>query len=280
LVVYLDRHFFLNKRVQLESEEIMIRKPLWIVLACVCIYYLAGCHNQQIDNTPFSANQLEEKGSTDLAEQIHSPSQEEKADTYQFKTSIYQNGDLVIRYPQLIKMKDPTKEQQINEWLKKEAIQYVDQYEDSHVTLNMGYQVTINTEDMLSILYTGDRSVKGGPYPTHLLFTTNINIKNEEKIRLSDVVSIDERFIDTFKQSPYMDWQDSTSPNKEKMAAVVEYLNHFTQKELVKAFKQGDDPSMKNNPFGIYSYFTEDFLIVSIQVPHVLGDHAEFTVIH
>ena len=92
------------------------------------------------------------------------------------------------------------------------------------------------------------------------------------------MVSINEMFIDTFKQSPYIDGEHPPSPNEGKKTAVLEYLNSINQQELIKSFKQADDPSNEDNPFGIYSYFLEDFLIVSIQVPHALGDHAEFKV--
>ena len=88
--------------------------------------------------------------------------------------------------------------------------------------------------------------------------------------------SINEEFIDEFKQSPYIDRDQPSSPNKELEAAVIEYLNSFNQQELLEAFKQADHPSMEDNPYGIYSYFEKDHLIVSIQVPHALGDHAEF----
>ena len=113
-------------------------------------------------------------------------------------------------------------------------------------------------------------------YPTQLLFTTNINLKEGKKIRLSDVFSINERFVEQFKQSPYIDWENPSNPNKEKQAVVVEYLSSIKQQELMNAFKQADDPSIEDNPYGIYSYFKEGFLIISIQVPHALGDHAEF----
>jgi hypothetical protein len=272
----------------------MNRKLLSVIFACGCVFAV-GCQSQEVkqaENMQPPQKQTEESvENKDLTEQEASDSlqgnaptkedppsvtQEENVISYQLKKEIYQNGDRTIHYPQLMQMEDRNKEQQINELLKKEVLKYVSQLEDIDATLNLDYQVMMNTQNTLSILYTGDYSVSGGIYPTHHLFTTNVNIKDGGKIRLSDVVTINETFVEKFKQSPYMDREQPSSPNNEKSTAVKEYLNSINQQELIDAFKQADNPSIEDNPFGIYTYFAEDVLIISIQVPHALGDHAEF----
>src|SRR6476620_74786 len=122
----------------------MIRKRLSFVLACICVV-VAGCGNQPVEKTPTLTNKVEEKESNnDLTEQETpdsikkdaqsiedtSPVEEEKVDSYQFITSIYQNGHLFIQYPQLLKLDDENKELQMNEIVKQEAIQFVTQFED------------------------------------------------------------------------------------------------------------------------------------------------------
>lgn len=267
----------------------MIRKKLWVVLAGITVI-AAGCTSQkEVENTPSPTTQTEEERSENSAEKETPNSieekppltkdrlpdeQEEKVESYQIKTTLYHSGNLTIQYPQLTEMTDTSREKEMNELLKTEAIKFVTQYVDSDSSLNMEYQVTMNTQDTLSVLYTGDYN--GGMYPTHLLFTTNIDLQSGEKRRLSNVASINEEFINEFKQSPYIDRDQPTSPNKELEAAVLEYLNRFNQQELIAALEQADQPSMEDNPYGIYSYFEKDHLIVSIQVPHALGDHAEF----
>ena len=267
----------------------MIRKKLWVVLASISIFAVGCTSQKEVENTPSPTTQPEEERSENIPE-TETPNpiekkppltkdplpdeQEEKSESYQIKKTLYQSGNLTIQYPQLTDMTDKIKEQQMNELLKTEAIKFVTQYGDNDSSLSMEYQVTMNTKDTLSVLYSGDYN--GGIYPTHLIFTTNIDLQSGEKLSLSDVASINEEFIDEFKQSPYIDRDQPSSPNKELEAAVIEYLNGFNQQELLEAFKQADQPSMKDNPYGIYSYFEKDHLIVSIQVPHALGDHAEF----
>lgn len=277
-------------RIPIVSEEIsMMRKKLWVVLAGISIF-ATGCTSQkEVENTLPPTTQQEEERSENIPEtETPNPNgekppvtkdplpeeQEEKSESYQIKKTLYQSGNLTIEYPQLTNMTDKIKEQQMNELLKKEAMKFVTQYEDSDSSLSMNYQVTVKTKDTLSVFYTGNYNA--GMYPTHLLFTTNINLQSGEKLRLSDVASIDEAFIDKLKQSPYIDRDQPSSPNKELEAAVRESLANFKRDELIEALEQADQPTMEANPYGVYSYFEKDYLIVSIQVPHALGDHAEF----
>lgn len=267
----------------------MIRKNMWVVLASISIFAVGCTSQKEVENTASPTTQPEEEISENEPEK-ETPNiieekppltkdplpdeQEEKVESYQIKKTLYQSGNLTIQYPQLTDMIDKMKEQQMNELLKTEAIKFVTQYGDSDSSLSMDYQVAVKTKDTLSVLYSGDYN--GGMYPTHLIFTTNIDLQSGKKLRLSDVASINEEFIDEFKQSPYIDRDQPSSPNKELEAAVRESLDNFNHGELIEALKQADHPSMEDNPYGIYSYFEQDHLIVSIQVPHALGDHAEF----
>ena len=272
-----------------EGKEPMIGKHLMFVLACILVV-LAGCESTSMEKTSKSnmedkeINDITEKETPDHLEEDHQSKEEtlplaeeeEVVDSYQMKTAIYEKGSLSIQYPQLMQMVDRDKELQLNERLKQDGINYITQFEDDDIPLNMKYQVIENSQDRLSILYTGHYN--GGMYPTHLLFTTNLNIKEGKKIKISDVYPINEKFLEQFRQSSYIDWENPTSPNTAKQEAVVDYLNSMNQQELINAFKSADDPSIEDNPYGIYSYYKEDFLIISIQVPHALGDHAEFKI--
>lgn len=184
-----------------------------------------------------------------------------------------QDGNLTIEYPQLSPVQDGAVEQQINEVIKEDVSLFMNDYKDPDASLNMDYKIMLQNDEILSIVYTGDYSFTGGMYPSHFLFTTNIDMKTGEKIKLTDRFVIDEAFIDSFKQSPYIDREENQSNYMEKKAAVTEYV--FRQ-DLLEAFKNADQPSFVKNLYGVYTYYTEDALIISIQVPHVLGDHAEF----
>src|SRR5690606_19675445 len=119
------------------------------------------------------------------------------------KSAVHQDGNLKIQYPELTQMKDQNIEQQINSLLKEEVISFMNQYKDEDTNLEMKYHLMMQSSDTLSILYTGELYITDGMYPTQLLFTTNVNINNGERIRLSDRFTIDESFIDKVIHSPY-----------------------------------------------------------------------------
>jgi hypothetical protein len=235
-----------------------------IVLLCL---FVAGCGNEKTS--------LKKQLPQTIQENSPNVAKEETL-TYQIKKSSYQSGDFIIQYPQLSNMENKTKEKQINDVLKNEVILFSEQYDDQDASLEMDYQIMTETEGLLSIVYTGYYIVKGGMYPTHFLFTTNIEIETGEKKRLVDYVPIDEEFVERFSHAPDIDSENPHSPNEEKAVAVKEFLSAMSLSELMTGFEQGDIALAKDNPYGIYSYFQEDFLVISIQVPHVLGDHAEF----
>ena len=114
-------------------------------------------------------------------------------------------------------------------------------------------------------------------YPTHLLFTTNVNLHSGEKIKLSDSVTINDHFIKRFKSAPYID-RDPQASNKELATAVEEYVNSINPSVLIQGFNNADLPNLNGNQYGIFSYFQYGALIISMQVSHVIGDHAEFKI--
>lgn len=208
-------------------------------------------------------------GCTDLPKEQEEAIPVPEETSFDIISESLQDGTLTIQYPQLSPVKDERIEK-INQIIYEDVRLFIKQYSDPETSLEMDYEMMLHNDEMLSILYTGDYSVFGGMYPSHFLFTTNIDMKTGEKVKLSDRVVIDEDFVEKFKQASYIDWQHEYG---EKQAAVTEYV--FSQ-DLKEILKHADTPSFIKNPYGVYSYYTEDFFIISIQVPHALGDHAEF----
>ncbi len=248
-----------------------MRIVIGLVIVTILVF-LTGCNSEravETENNPVNGQvtPTEEEKPSKIGDEANTV-------PYQLKQSTYEKGNIIVHFPQLTEMENITLEQQINEFLKREILQFVHQYENGDATLEIDYGVMTDTQDTLSILYTGYYS--GGAYPSHLLFTTNIDLRTGEKIRLFDKVSINEDFIKKFNHAPYIIRENPTSPNEEISLAVKEYLNQITQEELIKAFKQADLTDMTDNAYGVYSYFQDGALVISIQVPHVIGDHAEF----
>jgi hypothetical protein len=267
-----------------------MNKILLLVVFAFALF-LAGCSSeqtgpsQQVDEDHSPPKQVEVDENDDAPAKVAEVDEEEETPSkqvgeekntvpFEIDTAIFKDGELTIHYPQLNKMQDMDLEQQINSLIKEDATLFLKQYQGGDSPLEMNYEVVLPDTDTFSVRYTGDYN--GGMYPTNLLFTTTIDWKNGEKIRLSDKFVIDEGFIEKWQNAPYIDWENPKEPNQEKQAAIVEYLNTFDSQTLIDAIRKADHPNPEENPYGVFSYFLDEAVIISIQVPHALGDHAEF----
>lgn len=265
----------------------MYRRLLWLAVALAFIF-ATGCDsketeekNETTNNPPAQTEEDYNEGTTN-EEPNSNPFPGNNDENKQDKTDVAateiqkateQDGERTIHYPQLV-MQDASEERKINDLIYSEVTAYASQYDGG--TLIVDFQVMLHTDNTLSILYNAEYN--GEAYPTELIFTTNIDLNNGEKMKLSDVAVVNEDFVEKFKRSPYLDGENPSSPNEEKKAAVLDYLESIEVTELVDALKQGDQASMTDNPYGAFSYLQDDSVVVSIGVPHAIGDHAEFKV--
>ncbi len=138
--------------------------------------------------------------------------------------------------------------------------------------LTLSYEIKGNTEDWLSIFYLADYSSAYSAHPSNLIYTTNIDMRQSRRIRLSDIVELNEAFVKEFRTWKLVDSSEHTDEIQE---VIYDYINHISDKELLAGFRAADQIG-SDNPWGIYSYLTNDSLGISIEVPNYAGDHAEF----
>ncbi len=138
--------------------------------------------------------------------------------------------------------------------------------------LTLSYDMKGITKDWLSIFYMANYSSAYSAHPSNLIYTTNIDMRQSRRIRLSDIVELNEAFVKEFRT-----WKltDSLEHTDEVQEAIYDYINHISDEELLAGFRAADQIG-SDNPWGIYSYLTNDSLGISIEVPNYAGDHAEF----
>lgn len=138
--------------------------------------------------------------------------------------------------------------------------------------LRVSYDIKGNTGRWLSIFYQADYNSSYSAHPSNLVYTTNINKSENKRIRLADMVKINDAFVKEFRS-----WKMITTPEdpQEVRKAIEDYIGNITDEELLMGFQAADHIG-SDNPWGIYSYLTEDKLGISIEVPHYAGDHVEF----
>jgi hypothetical protein len=105
-----------------------------------------------------------------------------------------------IKYPQISGLSDNEKQKKINSTLKDEALKVLKYYENpfGSVELNIHYEIVLKNTNILSIQYWGLGSISNAAHPNSLFFTTNINIKKGDKLRLKDIVNMDKNFANKF----------------------------------------------------------------------------------
>lgn len=76
--------------------------------------------------------------------------------------------------------------------------------DDSHkdmITIDLKYQVTMSTSDLLSVVYTGYSNIKGSTHPNNVIYAITIDLKNTTKLKFSDFTTIDTKLAQRIKQS-------------------------------------------------------------------------------
>lgn len=237
---------------------------------------------QQLNNTDTTKNSTDSQGkaggNSSSENKGTTQNSNQAAEVYQLNSNVYKNQNITINYPQITGLGDSNKQSVINELIKNDVVSYVNKNiaGDSNLTLN--YIVKLQASDLLSIQYSGVASRSNSAHPSNIFYTTNIDVKNGKKPRLSDFVQVNQDLVKAFKKGQYVNFQSRYS--KEQQAEIVKYVNdNISANNLIKYFNEADSLDIENvNTSSTFSYLTKDSIVISVNVPHALGDHAEFSI--
>lgn len=191
---------------------------------------------------------------------------------YKIKSLSYNKKEVNISFPSVAGLNDTKKQSKINKILKEEALVVLNSFYGSvadNLSLKINYKITWASKNLLSVQYDGYAFEKDAAYPLDLLYTVNIDIDKGTKLMLKDYIKIDKDFVNTFRNYKVPD------PDKNQMeAGAFKYISDtYSADDLLKYFN-GADTSFKESDF-TFSYFKEDALGISMEVPHAVGDHLE-----
>lgn len=141
-------------------------------------------------------------------------------------------------------------------------------------TLRITYEIKRNDDRYISVYYTADFYSPYAAYPTQLVYTTNIDIKNNRRLKLSDT-DITEQIL--FHDLASWELVTNNDKNKEYPRAVRDYIKGLGNEILRMGFESADIIG-PDNYLGIFSYLTPDMIGISIAVPNYLGDHVEYEI--
>ncbi|MFS8211128.1 DUF4163 domain-containing protein [Paenibacillus polymyxa] len=192
--------------------------------------------------------------------------------SYELIQEKYSEHGIVIKYPQITKLKDIAKQKYLNQILKTDALEGLQNYADSNsgVHVEIDYEIKRQSERFLSVQYTGVRYVKDAAYPSHMFYTTNLDMKQASRIKLRDLVKVEKSFIELIKSGKIT----AVQPEQQGL------ISDFTKDDLIQLLANAD--LTKGSPaeaeMESFSYLTSDSLGISIPLAHAVGDHAEYEI--
>ncbi|WP_338532945.1 DUF4163 domain-containing protein [Paenibacillus peoriae] len=192
--------------------------------------------------------------------------------SYELIQEEYSKNGIVIKYPQITKLKDIAKQKSLNKILKTDALEGLHDYADSNsgVHVEIDYEIKQQSERFLSVQYTGIHYVKDAAYPSHMFYTTNLDMKQASRIRLRDLVKVEKPFIELIKSGKIT----AVQPEQQGL------IGDFTKDDLIKLLANADvtKGSLAEVEMESFSYLTNDSVGMSVPMAHVVGDHAEYEI--
>ncbi|WP_010250262.1 PdaC/SigV domain-containing protein [Acetivibrio cellulolyticus] len=200
--------------------------------------------------------------------------EETKNQEYTITTETFQQDNIKIEYPQIKGMEDSNKEKSINDLIKNNVLssqveEPLKGYQEDtgtkvNLTLDMKYKVTMNTDELLSVIFTGYSNIEGSAYPTNSIYGITIDLKNVAKLKISDFATLDSNFAQEIKNSTAVT-NDAVKDGMDKNV-LIDQIQQTDDQILL----QGLAEEWAYNTF----YVTPDSLVVSVDVAHALGDYA------
>lgn len=206
-------------------------------------------------------------------------------DGYEVKENTFQRNGIYVAYPIIVSETDSEKVDVWNNIILQDIGGILKIYSDYTFisppegknlylpdTLRITYVIKRNDSRYLSIFYIADFYSPYAAYPTQMIYTTNIDKKNDRRMKLSDFIANVGSLADDINS---WDIVTKDSEIKEFPQAVRDYIKGLGKEILRMGFESADIIG-PDNYLGIYSYLTPDKLGISISLPNYLGDHAEF----
>ncbi|MBT2642815.1 hypothetical protein J7I80_11300 [Bacillus sp. ISL-41] len=264
-------------------QKVMIAGMLSLLFLSACSSEISdpeagGDNNAEIEESQNKDDQdsvgTDSKEDQDSAETATQPAEDNQTtakaaeDAISFIEKQYTKGDIQVEYPQLPDA-DSVEVQSINEVISRDATYFFENGLYEGYSGDIKYETTFLDEEVASFLYQGLLTSPKQSYPLNLSYSTIVNRQTGEKVTLSDLVTVDEAFVDKIKQGKIL-----SSSSVEYSDEVKNYLSSLGNEQLLNELSKAD--TMDSSTF---TYLKDDSIVVIVGVPHALGDfvHVEIS---
>lgn len=259
-----------------KNSKTRIHKKVFLMTAIsllLIMSLLTGCGN----NVKNDATQLD-----DISSEAPVISVRQNTDTenpsYQITAAEINQDNIVIKYPQIEGLGNDSVEQAINELIKtdiwdSQVNNIMKSYQEDGSTINLNidlkYEVTISTDKLLSIMYTGTSYVEGGMYVNNVLHGLTIDLISGNRLSLADFTKIDTGLIKEMKQSKEVTNEAVKSADNDKQATEI---RNCLITEIQGQEDQDIIPELEKDNDNFY--VTQKSLIIRVGVSSAAGGYA------
>jgi hypothetical protein len=234
-----------------------------------------ACQDRSADNTQLKEAEVTTAPTGEATTRpTTSPAAEEEKDPafveYEITDVTLEQGERIVGvYPQVNGLLDTDLQNKINKVIQEDTMQFIDFFKQGDVTIELSYDVPWKGSRMLSLRYYMYYYSDGAAHPNNNYMTLNIDLINGKRVRLSDIVTIDDNFAKTMRE-----YSTYTGP-LESSAEIEEFMSDNLSVQDATAFSHAD---YSTDYYGMYTYFTENTIGFNLAVPHAIGDYALYEV--
>lgn len=193
--------------------------------------------------------------------------------TYKKINESYSDGEIKVKFPQLVKSSNNDKSDSINIGIQSDIRFYIQTLKEEFnsegkINLTLNYDLSNYKDKAISIAYTGISSEKGAVYPVNNYHTCTIDMESSDFITLKSLFKIDNLFINEFLSGEYIPYTNDLNLEKSNVDIKKAIQDQYTKQDLMKLFSQ-EEAKFK---------LTDKTVIISVDVAHALGDHIELAI--
>lgn len=186
-----------------------------------------------------------------------------------FTTAVFETemngGKIRVHYPQMDSMESNA--ETINALLQTagETLLWETYAQDDsrQIDAELEYSITYQSDEVLSVIFTGLGNVQGAAHPNHLFYSLNIDLNCGKVLYLSDLCAIDQTLVDEIQ----------TAAKEQLSEPIMQYLEQNSDEKWLELLGEADKVHC-----GVRSYLTQSCLVVAIAVPYAIGDWVEVEV--
>jgi hypothetical protein len=186
---------------------------------------------------------------------------------YTTVTEVYEKNNIRIPYPQIEGLRDTALQQRLNLTIRDLALEILYSYSQDtheHLTLEVDYEVTRSTENLMSTVFRGTAFIEGGARPGNIFYTVNVDIQTGAEVALGDIIRLGDEFVEIFRAHGRV----------QEIPDAEDYIKENNNETLLQMFRNSD----MFEDSDIFSYFTDNAVFISFGVPHAIGGYAEFEI--